>query len=297
MGLFDKGSQQTTAKPPDYVKTANKQAIGIAQGIAQQPYVQYPGQRVAGMSGNEQLAYNQAGGDLNRYDPQYQAANMYATAGAAPVNYSWLNNYQNYINPYWQTAVEPAVDAINKQYAIANNQDAAQSAMQGAFGGARTGLRESNDTYNRIKSIGDLYKQGGAEAYQQALQPFQTDLNTLIGNRAAISGAANQFAAFPGQEAATRAQGYQQLQQTGALNRAIQQQALDTAYQDYLTQRDWASRGLNAYNTALQGVPSGIGTTTQQQNINPLTAITGAALTGLGTYWGSQQQPYYGYGA
>jgi hypothetical protein len=70
--------------------------------------------------------------------------------------------------------------------------------------------------------------------------------------------------------------------------RRVEQASMDVAYEDFLEQRDWNQRGLDAYLRALRGTPYEE-TTTQQQVREPSTGqqigqLTGAVTAGIGAY-------------
>src|SRR5262249_14811617 len=146
-------------------------------------------------------------------------------------------------------------------------------------GGARTGVRESQEELGRLQTVGDLYSRGLADAYAQGMQGFQMDTGIRNMNADLALRGAQAMATMPGQEAQLRQDAYNRMLQTGALGRELTQAQLDAAYQDYLTQRDWAQRALAAYTgTGLTGREGG--TTTEQQNQNVLTMLAGAAAAG-----------------
>lgn len=70
---------------------------------------------------------------------------------------------------------------------------------------------------------------------------------------------------------------------TGGLQQALNQANLETAYRDFLEQRDWDRRGLQEMRNTLQGVTPGMTTqqtTSQAQTASPLSQVIGAG-TGL----------------
>jgi hypothetical protein len=289
MGLFDKGgssgSSTTQVKLPNYVNDAGKKAVNLATGISQQPYVQYGQPRVAGMSGNERYAYNEAPGELNRYGGAFGQASQYAQQGAAPNNEMWLQNSAAYMNPFMQQAVQPAIREIGNQAEQTRLQNNMQSAQRGAFGGSRTALLESENERNKLQQQGDLMYRGLADAYGQGMQGFALDTDIRNQNRDYALRGADAMSMMPGREAAIRDSAYQRMLQTGGLDRSIQQAGLDTAYGDFLRQQDWPMRGLEAMNSTLHGLPSNQTTKASGQDPNLLTQLAG---TGLALFGGGQ---------
>jgi len=74
-------------------------------------------------------------------------------------------------------------------------------------------------------------------------------------------------------------------QQTAAQQQSLDQQKLDTAYQDYLGQRDYPLEMLQQYNSLLRGVPVTPDSTSTVYGQSPSTSaqILGAGLGALGT--------------
>lgn len=75
-------------------------------------------------------------------------------------------------------------------------------------------------------------------------------------------------------------------QQTSAQEQALQQQYLDTAYQDFLRQRDYPLEMLQQYNSLLRGVPvtPSSTTTTYAPTPSAVSQIAGAGLGAAGLY-------------
>jgi hypothetical protein len=283
VGLFDKGggSQSTQVKLPSYVTDAGKKSVNLATQIAGQPYVGYGGARVAGMSPNERYAAQQAPGELNRYGGAFQTAGQYAQMGAAPNQQMWLDNAQAYMNPYMEAAIRPAIREVGNQAEQTRLQNNMQSAQRGAFGGSRTALMESENERNKLQTQGDLMARGLADAYGQGMQGFALDTDIRNQNRDFALRGADAMSMMPGREAAIRDSAYQRMLQTGGLDRSIQQASLDTLYRDFLEQRDWPLRGLDAMNSTLHGMPFGQ-TSTTQQDPNMLSQLAGLGLAMYG---------------
>ena len=122
-----------------------------------------------------------------------------------------------FMNPYERYAI----DEINRQYAMKQNEIAAQAVNTGAFGGGREGVQQAESERARLQTIGQLRGQG-----------FQTAL-----------GAAQQQQGFEQQALLNQAQAYGTAAQQ---QQAMQQRDVQSALSAGAIQRDIASRALTA---------------------------------------------------
>jgi hypothetical protein len=78
-------------------------------------------------------------------------------------------------------------------------------------------------------------------------------------------------------------QASQALQSQGATQQAQTQKELDTAYQDFINQRDWEKQQTAYLSNILRGVPvQPQQVINQYQNPNPLSQYAGLGIAGLG---------------
>jgi hypothetical protein len=109
------------------------------------------------------------------------ATNQYKAAGNAykPINVTTgvFNQAaaQQYMNPYIQTALNPQLEALQRQAAINSQGDMAKLAKAGAFGGARQAILQGENQYNLLAQQADLLGKGYNQAYTQAGQQFTAD--------------------------------------------------------------------------------------------------------------------------
>src|SRR5690606_20529757 len=117
----------------------------------------------------------------------------------------------------------------------------------GAFGGARAGILAGENQEARLRAIAAAE----ADAYERARSAFETEQDRLL--------------------------------RTGTLEQAQDQRSLDVAYSDFLEQRDWLQRHLDAYIRALGGSPSGP-TGQEVPTASPAQQIAGLGLAAAGAY-------------
>jgi hypothetical protein len=123
---------------------------------------------------------------LNQYTPTagYTGSNIQnqytaAASGFKPVDVTTgqFNQAaaQQYMNPYIQTALNPQLEALQRQAAINQQGDMAKLAKAGAFGGSRQAILQGQNDYNLLAQQADLIGKGYNQAYQQAGQQFTAD--------------------------------------------------------------------------------------------------------------------------
>lgn len=306
----------------EYGKTGLAQAAALTN-IQQNPYQQYTGDRVAGFSGLQQKAMQDA------YNMAPSAATQLAQAGAGAAAANALNAQYDptqvnvnqlqtgsftqpgaagaYMSPYMQNVVDIEKREAQRAADIAATGRGAQAVKAGAFGGSRQAVMDAEAQRNLAMQMGDIQAKGSQSAYDRAMQQFNAEQQLgltaqqanqqagleaqklveqsrqygagfgMQGLQTALTGA-GQLANI-GQQQFGQARDINQLQaQYGAQQQAMQQQGLETAYQDFLNQQRYPYQQLEFMNSILRGTPMG---TVQSMYQPPASAIS--QLAGLGT--------------
>lgn len=288
MGLF-KSSKDTTEQPfestttqalPPYIEQGAQDILGFGRDIASEPYQPYPGPRVAPLSGNEQFAvslgdqYTGAGrGGLSSSNQMIgQAGQRFPDVDIA-----------SYMNPYISNVLEPTAREIYEGADRERNRLDAFAVSRGAFGGERQGLENVELQERTLQSISDLYGQGFGQAFDTGAGIWGTEQDRA----ANLAGIQSRNAAL---ESDLATADLQRLMATGGLERGVEQQSLDTAYGDFLTQRDYPLRNLDVMLRSIGGVPyptssfsTGFNTNTQQ-SADPYSQAIGLGLTAASIY-------------
>jgi len=182
--------------------------------------------------------------------------NLSSTIGAGATQRS-MNQY---LNPYQGQVVNDTVGRMRDQQSMDLNMVQAQAAQQGAFGGARHGLVESqvmdNSNRNMLEGITSMNQQGFNTAAQlgqgrigQEMQASQGMIN------AAPTG-------FNMGQAANQGQ-----MQAGMQQQGLMQKVLDQGTHQYDTFQSYPQTALATALAGVQGNPmAGAGTTTQKSN-------------------------------
>jgi len=241
--------------------------MDIGLQLGQQP-VNIPQVEVAGPTGLEQAAFQQAGTTGVGAATQQEGITALQQAAGAPNISQFYNPYQNYV-----------IDEINRQAAMQQNQLAGQSVGAGAFGGGRQGIQAAEQERNRLGLIG----QAQASGFQQALSAAQQQQQAQLAAGQAL-GAAGQS-----QQAMQQADIQSQLTAGGA-QRALQQQQLDAARATELQrayepfQRAEFIKNIYAAGPTSQ---SGI-TAATTPTVNPLAQTVGTGIAAYQAYAASQ---------
>lgn len=283
------GSKKSTSTSkvtlPGWLEGASAQAVQMGTNIANKPYTPYTGERVAGLSANEQQAgtlsqtgYKQAG------DLMQQGATM---AGSIK---KWGDTTdaekQSYEQPYINNVVNPAVAKVNKTYQTQSDTLSGKADKQAAFGADNPVLARQALDRGVATTISDTKATGAKNAYDFAMGQWNNDQTLKASTASALSQVGGDMSKLTGQQV-------QDLMRTGGAARYLQQQNNDFNYGQFVENRDWDIHNLEPLVNALGQVGSMYGTKTQSgsQPSGAAGQILGAATTVAGAYFGSKGSP------
>lgn len=256
---------------PEWVSQQGQQIFGQASALAQRPLDLYPNQRNAGFAPDEVAGFAQTWNNQGAYRPYLnQAGQQWGEQSAV----------DQYTNPFQQNVTDITKRELNRDFAMQNDQNAANAAQASAFGGARHGILDAETQRNQMQTLSDVQFQGDLLGYQNAQNMFTSD-------RARALQVAPQASQLGYQDAAA-------LANIGQAQRGLQQQNLNTAYSDFLEQRENPYRMVNFALGTLQGTPYETQTfnqtakTSQTPGGSPFGQAAGAlaALGGAGGLFG-----------
>lgn len=296
---------QTQVSIPDYAKPYVENLLGLAEGYTNpnaRPYEQYMGDRVAQFSPLQQQAYQNAG--LMQTAPQLQDATALAGMsglGALNTQYTYSpssftsKDFNAISNPYMQSVVERQQQDATRQAAIAGQAQQAQAARSGAFGGSGDYLMRGQAAGNLARQKGDIQATGLNNAYNQAMQQYNTQYQQnaqqqQYGAGLGLQGlqTANQAAQNLGNLGNTQ---YQQNMGINAMHNQYggqqQQQiqnVLNNQYQDYLNYQNYPYKQMGFMSDMLRGLPltqqSGTIYQPAPSMVSQVAGLGGAAITG-----------------
>lgn len=257
--------------------------LGQAQAIAAEPYQVYQGPMTAGESGLQSKVFQGLGNlsfpsnlgqsfsSAGAYQPPAMATNAYApgplgtgagsntntgigglpTGTAAPTGPTGIA--AQYMNPYLQAVLGPQMEEMRRQSQINLQPSLAKLTQAGGYGGGRQAIMESEANRNLLQEQNKTLGQGYANAYDKAMQQFNTeqgqakDLTNMLAN-------------------------------AGAVQRGIEQEGITADYNEFLAQRDYPMKQTQFLQSMLQGLPYQTVTNTPlpKSGMGQLAEITGS---------------------
>ena len=197
MGLLNAANVLQAPELPQYqvagLTDQQKAAIGLGQqGIgAYQPYLQGAGQTMgqgAGMLGT--AANLMQGADTRGQFAGGRGALSQAqqAAQAAGQSFNAGTNAADYMSPYMQNVVDIQRREAQRQAAIQGTQQQAQATQSGAFGGGRDAIMRAERERNLGTQMNDIQATGLQNAYQNAMNQFNTEQNAQLQKSQALQG-------------------------------------------------------------------------------------------------------------
>ena len=273
------------------------------------PYMQYMGDRVAQFTPLQQQSYENAA--LMQTAPQLgDATAMAGMAGLGALNTQYTfrpsdfastftrdaqgNMTSPLMSPYMQSVVERQQADAQRQADIARQAQGAQAARSGAFGGSGDYLMRGQAAGNLARQKGDIQAQGLQNAYQQAMQQFNTQnqLNAQqqqFGAGLGLQGmqtanAAAQNLANIGQTQYGQNMGLLSLQnQFGGQQQQQVQNVLNNQYQDYLNYQNYPYKQMGFMSDMIRGLPLAQQSSTMYQTPpSMLSQVAGLGTAALG---------------
>jgi hypothetical protein len=302
----------TQTNLPEYARPYFENLLNRTQAQSYQGYTPYGGPRIAGFTPEQQgiqqdFANLQTPGQFGQATSGMQATGGLGMGAAAtglgqalaynPFTAQSFGSPQAaaYMNPYQQNVTDTALREATQKGAIDKSAGAMGAIGRGTFGGARQALIQAEQGRGLNQQLSDIQYQGSQQGYQNAQQQFNADQARQQQAQQYAAGLGQQLfgAGLSGaQQAATGLGALGAQQQTSELARLNAQQAsaatqqqqtqnqYDTAYQDFLRQRDYPQEQLGFYSNILRGLPTQLASTTQTYSAPPSVA---GQLMGLGS--------------
>lgn len=224
------------------------------------------------------------------------AANVANRAANVGQQYNMMatNPYaqQAFMSPYIQTALQPQLREMQRQYDITGAQMQAKATGQGAFGGNRAALEQAENQRNKNMAMNQAIGQGYQNAFQAAQQAQQYGANlglqgygTALQGTGQLTGAGTALANI-GQQQLAGQQGILGLQnQMGSQMQTQQQNLINQAMQNYAMQQQYPQQQLAFMSGLLRGLPLQSATTQSYQAApSAISQLSGLGLTGAAAY-------------
>jgi len=253
---------------------------------ASQTGMPYAPSQVAELGAGQQQAIEQAMSGVGAYAPFLQAGQTAVGEGITGAQQAAFTptSYQQFMDPYMEDVVQQQYADIARQGQIQEQQLGAQAVGAGAFGGSRQGvaqaelgrniLEQQARTGSQLRSAG--FGQAQAAAQQAAQQQLaQAQLGGALGAQMAGLGQLGQQLGV---------QDVNSLLGIGGLQQQQQQQELNVAQQNLMTQQGLPFQQVGFLSDIFRGVPA-LQQTYQSTTTPPPSAtsqLLGLGIAGLG---------------
>jgi hypothetical protein len=206
---------QTQTTIPEYARPYVEKMLGKTEALTdinKNPYQAYGGERIAGFTPMQQQAFQgvqnmQPSQQLNLGTQMAGLAGLRAgqanyqpgTFNPIGVNAPQLQQFQlgapdrvrastftrpgaaeAFMSPYQQAVTDIEKREATRASDIMGQQQQAQAAQRGAFGGSRSALIEAERQRNLGMQLGDIQARGGQAAYDRATQQFNAEQNARL---------------------------------------------------------------------------------------------------------------------
>lgn len=250
--------------------------LGKTEAVASQPYQVYGGPMTAGASELQNKVFQGLGSlsfpsqlgktfsSSDAYPMPTMGADAYSPgaigtgAGAAPIGTPPVGSTSptgiaaQYMNPYLEAVLQPQLEEMRRQSQINLQPGLAKLTQAGGFGGGRQAIMESEANRNLLQEQNKTIGTGYANAYDKAMQQFNTEQGQAKTLADMLSG-------------------------VGSTQRGIEQEGITADYNEFLAQRDYPQKMLQFQQSMLQGLP--ISTVSnqaaQQSGIGQLSSTVG----------------------
>lgn len=266
-----------------YTRRGEFQALQDARNIADREYTPYEGDRIAGMSENEQLGYNLARDAATNGTTKRLASKAEGSIDQANQDFN-SQNLSQYENPYKEQVTDIALRKANEDFESQRSDLRGNLAASDAFGSDRGALLESQLNKDHETNVGDITVKGMSDAFDKATGLFMQDSQRRLGAAQAYQSLGNDVTRMNAQQVSD-------LVATGGLDRLLRQAQLDTDYDAFIEERDWDVNNLqpllqtlSVLNKSPNAQPGG-----EKEKKNTWSTILGVVGTAVGTYYGSPQ--------
>lgn len=280
--LLGTGKQTTSTTPqvPPDVEATRKELMERARAFAAEPFPLYNQPRTAGFTPDQLAGFGTArnlateSGALGALTPDLIQRGITAAQGLATTLPQ--TNIQQYMSPYTEAVLDPAIRDIEERAARSRLALGQQAARTGSFGGSRQAIAEGELERGTQRNIAEQSALQRKQAYDQALQQFRLDQERIP---ALYSSAIGQVGAGLNQVAGRFGTEVNPMLQIGGAQQALDQTNLDVLRRSFEEERDYPIRGIEVLRGALGINTAGLGVGSQQSQ--PGTNVAGSIISGI----------------
>lgn len=266
----------TTPLLPGWVDQAQQIAAQNLLNVPIQPW-KYTNPLAAGLSPNEASGIQMADLTAGAWAPQFAQAVNKATRAALSLPETDLNAY---MNPYIAEVLAPQIRQINQNFDKQRADLDMAAASRGAFGTSRNTLMEGLIEENRQRALSEAINKAYADAFNYATSTALQDRSGILNAAGTLGNMAQAYQNMLGQD-------IQQLMNTGAVARTVQDTLYQRMYNDYLNQIGYPLQALQTQASGLSSVfPRVAGSSNQTVATGPApnmwSNLFGTLATGAG---------------
>jgi len=274
-------STETTKQEMDpFQKASLEYGFNYGRDVANKPFEAYTGQRVAGLTPQEEALLKQYE-NIDTGASDYLTARGVASGIAQETPEQRAARVSQYANQYTAGVVDPTLAALENQRAKQRVGEAAQRTAAKAFGSrgdVYRGALEGEYQVGMGKTIADLMQRGMDYGTARASAETQERL-----------GAASQLASTAGAGLQAQLAGLGAQAGAYAMPRQLEQQGLDFAFQEFMRQQNLPYMNAQMLQGMMSSIPTGYGATSTTKETGGL----GPALGALGSL-GMAMTPFGG---
>ena len=268
--------------------------------LQQQSYQGMANMQVAPQVGEGSVMANRSGaGLMGTAMPAMGMSGQAAMAGQNFANQATNPQaMQAYMSPYMQNVVDYQKGQALRDFQKGQPMMQAQAVGQGAFGGNRMALQQSEAQRGLMSQLQGIEATGAQNAFNNAqsqqqfganlgLQGLQTGLQGLGTAQAGLTGGLNAASTLGnlGQNQYGQQMGILQGQnQFGTQQQQMEQAKINQAISNYATEQQYPYMQLGMMSNMLRGLPMQAATTQTYQNPSAFSQIGGLGATALGAY-------------
>lgn len=261
---------------PGYYQPYIENLLARGQNLSLQDYQGYEGDRLAGLTPEQQASFDIARGAGQSALPSLQTAGQYATRAGQGLTDIDISQY---MSPFQQQVIDIAKNEARRDAAIAGRASDAAAVNAGAFGGSRQAIVEAEENRNLADRLSKIQTEGTASAFDRAVSAFNADRSAALG----ASGALQQQGM----------QGMSALSSAGQQLQAQEQAAQDLQYQDFLRQTEDPWEKLTRFSSLVYGYQPAANVYSNTQSTQPAPSMlaqlagAGAGIYGAGKFFGA----------
>ena len=157
--------------------------LGKGKALSEMPYQEYGGPLTAGASNLQNKVFS----GLSNVNFPGQLGQSFSSAGAPTIGADGqpvgggTSPAAQYMNPYLQSVLDPQLAELRRQNQITNMGANAKLTSAGAFGGGRQAIVNAENNRNLMQEMNKTVGQGYSNAYDKAMQQFNTEQGQGMG--------------------------------------------------------------------------------------------------------------------